>query len=191
MVGKTHIVFGLTTLAVANAITDFIQPHPVREIPVGPILCIGAAILGALLPDLDAEDSQIQHELGEIGFVLSNWLQAWGIEHRGLTHYGLTTLAVMTITSLLGWWLGYLDVGLAFGLGYLSHVLADSLTIAGTPLLWPWAKEQRFHLLPPAMRIRTGGAVQPLIFIGVTIILVFLWPMLLPVGFIRTLRHLF
>lgn len=191
MVGKTHIVFGLTTLAVANAATDFIQPHPVKEIPVGPVFCIGAVILGALLPDLDAEDSQIQHELGEVGLVLSNWLQAWGIEHRGLTHYGVTTLVVMALSGLLSWWLGYLDVGLAFGLGYLSHVLADSLTIAGTPLLWPWVKEQRFHLLPPAMRIRTGGPIEPLIFIAVTIILVFLWPMLLPAGLIRTLRYWF
>jgi hypothetical protein len=32
MVGKTHVVFGLTTLAAANAATRFIQPHPIQEI---------------------------------------------------------------------------------------------------------------------------------------------------------------
>ena len=189
MVGKTHLVFGLTTLAAANAATGLVQLHPVRDIPIGPVLCIGAAILGALAPDLDAAESQLQSELGEAGLMLSNWLQSFGVEHRGLTHYGVTTLGVMSVSGLLGWWLGYGDVGLAFGLGYLSHILADSLTIAGTPLLWPLQKEKNFHLLPRALRIRTGGPVEPLLFIVVTILLLFLLPSLFPADFISTLRH--
>ena len=191
MVGKTHVVIGLTTLVITNVATDFVQPHPIEDMPTGPILCIGAVILGALLPDLDAEDSQIQHEFGQVGLALSNWLQVCGIEHRGLTHYGVTTLAVVVISCLLGWWSGYLDVGLAFGLGYISHVLADSLTIAGTPLLWPLVKENRFHLVPAAMRVRTGGPIEAVIFIIVTIILVLLLPTLLPTEVTKNLHHWF
>ena len=189
MVGKTHLVIGLTTLAGANAAAGFIQPHPFKDIPVGPVLCIMAAILGALAPDLDAEESQIQAELGQVGLALSNWLHSFGVEHRGLTHYGLTTLVVIASSGWLGWWLGYPDVGLAFGLGYLSHVLADSLTLTGVPLLWPWHKTQNFHLLPAALRIRTGGPVEPLLFVAITILLVFLLPFLLPAGFIKTLQQ--
>ena len=189
MVGKTHLVIGLATLAGAEAVTGLVQPHPVKDIPVGPFLCIIAVIVGALAPDIDAEESQIKYEMGEAGLALSTWLQSFGVEHRGLTHYGLTTLAVIASSGLLGWWLGYPDVGLAFGLGYLSHILADSLTLAGTPLLWPLQKEQNFHLLPAALRIRTGGPVEPLIFIAVTFLLLFLLPALVPPEWIKTLRH--
>ena len=108
MVGKTHLVIGLTTLAGVEVATGLVQPHPVRDIPVGPFLCIVVAIIGALVPDIDADESQIGYEMGEVGLALSNWLQSFGVEHRGLTHYGLTTLAVMASSALLGWWLGTL-----------------------------------------------------------------------------------
>ena len=64
MLGRTHIVFGLTTLAIAQsqmlAVGGLIQPHPVAGFPTGPLLCLGAATVGALLPDLDAGESTIQ-----------------------------------------------------------------------------------------------------------------------------------
>ncbi|MCB0190367.1 MAG: metal-dependent hydrolase [Anaerolineae bacterium] len=189
MVGKTHVMIGLATLAGAEAATGLVQPHPVKDIPVGPFLCIIAVIVGALAPDIDAEESQIKYEMGEAGLALSTWLQSFGVEHRGLTHYGLTGLIVTVSSGLLGWWLGYPDVGLAFGLGYLSHILADSLTLTGTPLLWPLQKEQNFHLLPAVLRIRTGGPVEPLIFIAVSILLLFLLPALVLPEWIKTLRH--
>jgi inner membrane protein len=187
MVGKTHVVIGLTTLAGVDALTGLVQPHPVKDMPVGPFLCISAAILGSLLPDIDAEDSQIRYEMGEVGLAFSNWLQSFGVQHRGLTHYGLTTLAVITVSALLAWWLGYLDVGLAFGLGYLSHVLADGLTLAGVPLLWPWQKEKNVHLLPPVLRIRTGGPVEPLLFLVFAGVLISLLPRLIPPESLRLL----
>jgi inner membrane protein len=46
----------------------------------------------------------------------------------------------------------------AFLLGYLSHLLADALTISGMPLLWPW--RTRAYGLPKAVRLRTGGRVE-------------------------------
>jgi membrane-bound metal-dependent hydrolase YbcI (DUF457 family) len=47
----------------------------------------------------------------------------------------------------------------AFLLGYLLHILADSLTITGVPFLWPY-RTHEFSPLPKALRIRTGGRVE-------------------------------
>lgn len=110
MVGKTHVIFGLATLAAANAVTGFVQPHSIKGIPVGPVLCLSAAVLGALLPDLDAEEgSTLQYELGEAGLMLAGWLQTF-TAHRGLTHYGLTALLLTLIPTALAGWFGYGDV---------------------------------------------------------------------------------
>lgn len=191
MVGKTHVVFGLTTLAAANAATRFIQSHPVQEIPTGLVLCVCAVIIGALAPDLDAEEgAQLQYELGEAGMAITHWLHSFGVEHRGLTHYGLSALVIIAVSTLIGWSVGYGDVGFALGLGYLSHLVADSMTIDGIPLWGPFS-EQRFHLLPKLLRVRSGGPVEPLVFILAAIPFVFLIPTLIPhevVDFVRRLR---
>jgi inner membrane protein len=190
MVGKTHVVFGLTTLAAANAAARFIQPHPVQEIPTGLVLCMCAVIIGALAPDLDTEEgSQLQFELGEAGLAITQWLQSFGVEHRGLTHYGLSMLVIIAVSALIGWGVGYGDVGLALGLGYLSHLVADSMTIDGIPLWAPFS-EKRFHLLPKLLRVRSGGPVEPLVFILAAIPFVFLIPTLIPREIVDLVRHL-
>ena len=163
MRGHTHALFGVTTVAAANALTGFVQPHVIKGVPAGLAMCAGAAILGALLPDIDAEDSAIKRELGTAGALTSFGLRLFGVAHRGLTHYGVTALLVMVASWLIGLRLGCADVGLAFGLGYLSHVaVADAMTQYGIPLLWPLPG--RFHLLPRALRIKTGGPAEALVF---------------------------
>jgi membrane-bound metal-dependent hydrolase YbcI (DUF457 family) len=107
-------------------------------------------------------------------------------------HSGAAVGVVFVLSGLLGWRLGYLDVGLAFGLGYFSHVvLADALTISGVPLLWPL--EHRFHLLPKGLRIRTGGPVEGLIFLGVVLGLaglVWVTPDFIPPELVKWLKQL-
>jgi len=193
MLGHTHALFGLTTLAVVQATSvrlaqPLIQPHPVDGFPVGPGLCAGAAVLGALLPDLDAEDSAIVRELGLFGGLAKVGMTLLGIKHRGVLHSGLAIILVAVGAEMIGWWLGYPDVGLAFGLGYFSHIaLADGMTIAGVPLLWP--SSRRFHLLPRFLRVRTGGPVEKLVFVAVAIVLTWLLPDMVPADFIKSLRH--
>jgi membrane-bound metal-dependent hydrolase YbcI (DUF457 family) len=164
-----------------------IQPHPVAGLPVGPFLCAGAAVLGALLPDLDAGEATIHHELGAINGLIRSGLELCGIKHRGVLHSGLATLVVLGLGLLIGGRYGYADVGLALGLGYLSHVvLADALTISGVPLVWP-VSARRCHLLPRRFRIRTGGPVEQLIFGLVAVILIWLLPALLPTDLVDLL----
>ncbi|MCP4996785.1 MAG: metal-dependent hydrolase [Gammaproteobacteria bacterium] len=189
MVGRTHIAFGLATLAGVDAVTGLTQPHLVKGIPIGPVLCVVAAVLGSLIPDLDAEEgSMLQYELGEAGMMFSGWLQSF-TEHRGLTHYGVTALVITLVSTALGWWFGFWDVGLSFGLGYGSHVLADGMTLAGVPLFGPWQQE-KVHILPRSVRIRTGGPVEPLVFVIVTVVFLVLSPALLPGEFFELLKDL-
>ena len=79
----------------------------------------------------------------------------WLLPHRGPAHYPVTAL-------LLGY--GIYRASLAYNFseiyaivftaGYLSHIVADSLTRAGIPLLGPIYRK-RLHLLPKRLRVRT------------------------------------
>jgi membrane-bound metal-dependent hydrolase YbcI (DUF457 family) len=76
-------------------------------------------------------------------------------------------------------------VGLAFGLGYFSHVvIADPLTKHGVPLWWP--RPGQFHLLPRALCVKTGGAVEALVFLLVALALVWLGSDLVSLDLLKT-----
>lgn len=214
MLGRTHLLVGLMTLGtveqgtrrvmpylleagltggwlaperVSQLPSSLIQPHPIQGLPTGLALCATAVMLGALAPDIDAERSEIKSTLGRVG-SLSGWLlRLFGVGHRGLTHYGLTGLAVLLVSTLLGGWLGYADVGLVFGLGHLSHLLADAMTLSGAPLLWPWPGS--VHVLPRPLRIRTGGLVEQFIFVGLGVLVIILLITLLPPELSQALRR--
>lgn len=212
MLGRTHLLVGLTTLGmveqgvrwlippvsqrlialeivtaelVETLPAGLIQPHLVQGLPTGLALCATAVMLGALAPDLDAEQSEIKRTLGLAGAVSGLLLTLFGVSHRGLTHYGITALLILILSGLLGWRLGYADVGLAFGLGYLSHLLADALTVSGVPLWWP--RPGLVHLLPRPLRLRTGGPVEQLLFVGLGLLVIGLLMSLLPPALRQTL----
>ncbi len=190
MLGHSHAVVGFATLATAQAVSlrvqavtelaqPIVQPHPVHmnfgELPLGWLMCASAAILGALLPDLDAEDSTILREVGVWGVVIKVGIALFGVKHRGVLHSGAAILIVAIAAEFVGDWVGYRDVGLAFALGYFSHIaIADAATISGVPLLWP--HKFRFHLLPRFMRLRTGGAVEKLVIMMIMVVVVLLSP---------------
>jgi membrane-bound metal-dependent hydrolase YbcI (DUF457 family) len=167
MRGHTHALLGVTSLVAANALAGFVQP-------AGMLICASAAILGALAPDIDAEDSAIQRDMGAAGWLAARGLRGLGVRHRGLTHFGVTTLLVMALSYLVGGRLGFPDAGLAFGLGYFSHVaIADAMTRQGVPL-WAPLSHARFHLLPRALRVRTGGPLEALVCLLAGLILAWL-----------------
>jgi membrane-bound metal-dependent hydrolase YbcI (DUF457 family) len=187
MRGHTHALFGLTTVTAANALTGFVQPHVIKGVPAGFAICAGAAILGALLPDIDAEDSAIKREMRAAGALTSLGLRLFGVEHRGLTHSGVITLLVIAAGWLLGREVGFGDVGLAFGLGYFSHVaIADAMTRHGVPLWWPLPG--RFYLLPKALRIKTGSPAEALVFMLIGAGLVWIGQNMTPPGLLRALH---
>ncbi|MFJ8531234.1 metal-dependent hydrolase [Bacillus sp. NPDC094106] len=104
-------------------------------------LLIGSFI-GSLLPDIDHPNSKVGKKLK---------LLSWGINkvfgHRGLTH---TLLFTMLLSILLffctTFFNGYLQVMysqfvIGVTVGYLSHLLLDSMTKSGVPLLYPFTKK--------------------------------------------------
>lgn len=95
---------------------------------------LGLAALGALAPDIDHPKSWVGRRLRFLSVPVS---MIFG--HRGITHSLLAVVACVAMMTGDGW-----GPGDGWGwkaapvwIGYLSHLLADSLTPAGVPLFWP------------------------------------------------------
>jgi membrane-bound metal-dependent hydrolase YbcI (DUF457 family) len=79
--------------------------------------------------------------------------------HRGWTHAPPVAIALTVGALVAGPILApsLRGVGAAFAAGYISHLLADALTIRGIPLWFPGQTQPSLHLLPRPLRVRTGG----------------------------------
>jgi inner membrane protein len=111
---------------------------------------VAASLFGALLPDVDHINSRISRKLPILAWPF------WGVRHRGLTHslIGFVGLVLLMAALRLPVWAA---VGIMFG--FVSHLVADMVTVGGVQLLWPlrW----RVRLLPAALAIRTGSLFEP------------------------------
>jgi inner membrane protein len=148
MKGTTHALLGVTALV---GWQGWIPLPP--DLPrLG--LALVAAGVGALLPDLDSDESLIRHQTHTArSDGPQGWLVSWIMpSHRGITHSGLMAAAICGLSWL---WPHYWLTALA--IGYVSHIVADMLTRQGVPVLWPvhW----RLSLLP----LTTGGTGEALI----------------------------
>lgn len=152
MMGRTHMLLGAASLWV-------LRPLPgVLDAPdVVPMLAF--ATFGALLPDLDAAGSTLKYwRIGGVQpFVPLAQLLHGRFGHRGALHSlrGLGVLALLLV-PLLFWWPWRWYLGLL--LGYASHLLGDSCTKTGIPLLHP--RPERFWLLPRRWRLTTGSPAE-------------------------------
>jgi len=154
MTGEGHIIF-----AIASAIFA-------KRAELTPVLAqadwwhlVPSALLTCLLPDIDHPKSLLGQRLRWLSHPIA---RACG--HRGFTHSLLAIAA--------GLWLFQInlpqsspippDVLQGLTLGYLSHIVADMLTPAGVPLLWPcrW----RFRL--PILRSQKGNQLERALCLG-------------------------
>lgn len=146
MKGSTHALLGVTAAVAAHAYAPYLSaalPH------LG--IALFAAGIGALLPDLDADEGLLRQVTrtarsdGCLGRLVS-WIMP---AHRGVTHSGLAALAMILLAR--AWPHAWI---IALAVGYVSHLLADMLTQGGVPVLWPlrW----RLSLLP----LTTGGLAE-------------------------------
>lgn len=150
MTWRTHVLAGVSSLWLV---------HPSSGDPIA--LFASLAALGALLPDLDANDSKIRHLHllpGIEPFVLPGQALHRRFGHRGVLHSGLGIACCSAFLSVpVGAWLGW-KCGAALLLGYVSHVMLDSLTRTGVPLFYP--RTSRFWLVPPPLRVTTGSVEE-------------------------------
>ena len=164
MTGKTHQVIGQLC-----GLTSFLHlSHGYAPASLAAVAIVSS--LGALLPDIDSPAAKIWSYLpfnsGKIGGALVNPF----LQHRNLTHsiVGFATV-VLVFRRLLEhlpsyWGIDSQHVLLAGALAYGSHLVADSVTVQGIPLFFPY---QRMFGIPPhpfqGLRIETGKWFENLI----------------------------
>ena len=184
MTAPTHI-----TIAIASSIFT----ANVLKINISPTEFL-LLITGALFPDLDGggvitRPGSILKRFLTRPFVL--FLDFFGsifsevfrkfTGHRGLLHWlvwpTLLVLYGVKFSKPMIFW---------FGLGYLTHVIADALTPLGVPLFAPLSTK-KINL----MSIKTGSYLEFLVF-GATLLysFVFCWS-LLPEGVQKTFKKLY
>jgi inner membrane protein len=167
----THAAFGLGfTIATGTVLGVTLTPA-----------VAAAALFGALAPDLDTPASLA----GRACPPLARWLER-RVGHRTVTHsllgLGLASLAALPLLWIDRSW------ALAFGLGYLSHVLVDAANPPGIPLFYPSAIRAVF---PGRERLRPaeGSRGEAVLCAGFLLGLAILAPLHL-IGFTRALHVL-
>ncbi|MCA9388517.1 metal-dependent hydrolase [Candidatus Berkelbacteria bacterium] len=175
MTDKTHQLIGLTA-----ATSLFFVFHPTDQLTWGiaGTIAIGSFI-GSVLPDIDQPTSDIWDVVpaGEwLGKLTSKSLGG----HRNLSH---SILGFLLFTFLFNWLVqSFLKTGTfidspilleSFMAGFIAHLLADSVTVMGIPLFWPFGANMGFPPRPfHGIRILTGKWFENLIvFPGVVIVL--------------------
>lgn len=161
MTAEGHVIF-----AIASAIFA-------KRADLTPVLgdgdwwhVIPATLLTCLLPDIDHPRSTLGQRFRWLSQPIA---RAFG--HRGFTHSLLAVIGGVALLQLKlpQEWVLPADVFQGMVLGYLSHIVADMLTPAGVPLLWPcrW----RFRL--PLLHSRNGNQMERMLCL--TLVALALW----------------
>jgi inner membrane protein len=160
MTSRTH------DLAAVTLVSYRFLSLPPQGLTWETLLGIGvASIIGALIPDIDNVASLAwKHNLTPWEDDASRDFLGG---HRHLSH---SLIGGALFVLVIGWLLNLIKlpninnflIQQSFALGYLSHLIADTLTIEGVPWLYPI----HWHIgFPPfkAFRIKTGGWIEKLV----------------------------
>jgi inner membrane protein len=173
MLGKSHLLVGLTAGVVFDSITHVSGLPLTGTEHVEISLLMSKAIyyfsvgFGALLPDIDNAQSTMGRRFGWISKEIQHIAGHRTIFHSllGLAIGSLLAIGLEQLVSYLLALRGFrlssdvvssshlLFIGVLFG--SIMHIAADALTIGGVPLFWPSHKRYGF---PPnsRSRFRTG-----------------------------------
>jgi len=144
-------MIGKTHLALGLAIGMFFIPHVTHKILFLPII-----LIASILPDIDSAHSKLGHHWY---FRPLQWIS----KHRGMIHSFTFCVLIAAVLSLFT-----PSLALPFFLGYFGHLFADSFTVEGIRAFWPFGEEVNGKL-------RTGGAVENGIFIGLIFVILALF----------------
>lgn len=70
---------------------------------------------------------------GLIGSTIPDWDGVIGLKHRGISHSLITPVILGTLACMIS-----PSFGIVFACNYLLHLVLDSLTLKGIPLLAPF-----------------------------------------------------
>ena len=181
MTGRTHDLAAFTALAAVVAV------YPPASLTLSTLLlALLANQIGGVVPDVDQPTAPFWRNL-PIGNVFGKVFGRLSGGHRFLTHsiLGLILfgLAVRAFLSVLQPILGQTDLGIvwwAFMIGMVSHLVLDSFTKEGIPLLLPLPIS---FGIPPIRRLRmvTGKKLEKLIvFPGLILLAVIIFGLYTP-----------
>lgn len=97
---------------------------------------------------LITKDNMLIAPVAIVGSIAPDWDIYIGIKHRTLTH----SLVALVFTSYVLYTFNE-QLGILWGINYLTHLLLDSLTKTGVPFLYPLKKKYYGFKL-----FKTGGA---------------------------------
>jgi inner membrane protein len=140
MMARSHVVVGLAA---------WVAAAPLLRLPALEPLCLGLAVAGSLLPDLDHPGSWVGRRSRPVSTVVAAMLG-----HRGLTHSAIAVFALVALLAHAGYQRSAVS---ALAIGYLSHLAADMLTPRGLRLAWPLRRTWGLPLC------RSGSPIEPLI----------------------------
>ena len=142
---KTHLAFSL--LVALLIMTFFNIPNKIYFITI--------LILASSFPDIDSDKSKIGRK-----FPIFSKLINLFFGHRGIFHSIFPPLILL----FAFWYFNLFYIGLAIFIGYLTHLIADSITLEGINFLYPFSSFRIKGL------IRTGSLVESLLFLMLIII---------------------
>lgn len=143
MMGRTHLAVGLLAGLLLFSFSD-----------IHPFLFVALAAFGALLPDVDHENSKINRIL-----PVTRWIPSF-FPHRGFFHSVFPVIIIYGIFIFAG----LPGLGVPLVAGYVSHIISDCLTRLGCNLLYPVStfRIQGF--------VQTGGLMELLVFACVMLV---------------------
>ena len=112
-------------------------------------------VLASSFPDIDSDKSKIGRR-----FPIFSKLINLFFGHRGIFHSIFPPLILL----FTFWYFDLFYIGLAIFIGYLTHLIADSITLEGINFLYPFSSFRIKGL------IRTGSLVESLLFLMLIII---------------------
>jgi inner membrane protein len=171
MTARTHDMFALASLVTA---ANYFPPASVTLATI--VTSMVGCIVGSLIPDMDQATNRLW-DLVPGGDFTGRIFKKFLLSHRTLSH---SLLGTYLFYLLLNWLLPkifnsqYIDpqiVVFSVMIGFISHLLADSLTTEGLPLFFPLGFKIGFPPLT-SLRIKTGNWIENLIiFPGILIYL--------------------
>jgi inner membrane protein len=180
------VVFGLAGAVVLDSALHLSGPAligshaaPTADQVAIKVIFYAMAAVGALVPDIDNARSTLGKRLGRVSRAIQKHAGHREIFHSlvGLALTGLVVWAAQQGVALaltrLGWPHTaerlFANVALiALLVGYLLHLVADSLTLGGVPWLWPL--HERFGFPPErAWRFRSGSLAEPVVVVAVAV----------------------